>query len=115
MTNALKKLDDRTKLKFLDVFPRRNNYSTIILVAVILLYFGVLQSYPQYNFAVTVTYLGVYIAYSVIKSILDYSKLKQIGTPAEYIKSYILACIILIVGIIAVCAVYVGEIQGWWR
>lgn len=115
MTNAMKKLDDKTKLKFLDVFPRRNNYFTIILVAVILLYFGAIQFYPQHNIAITTSYLGIYIVYSIIKSILDYNRLKQIGTSVDYIKSYIFACFIFIVGILVVSGIYFFELWNVGR
>lgn len=114
MTNAMKKLDDATKLKFIDVFPRRNNYSTIVLVTVVLLYFGAIQSYPQYNLAISLCYIGVYLTYSVIKSILDYVKLKQIGAPADYIKSFILACVIFVLGVVIVSGIYFGELRGLW-
>ncbi len=53
MTNAMNKLDDATKLKFIEVFSRRNNYATIILVAVIFIYFWAVQSFPQQNLAIS--------------------------------------------------------------
>lgn len=110
MTNAMKKLDDKTKLKFIDVFPRRNNYFTIILVAVILLYFWAIQLYPQKNTVITIVYLSIYIIYSITKSILDYLRLKQIETPADYIKSYIFACSVFIFGILVVAGIYFVEL-----
>lgn len=115
MTNAMKKLDDATKLKFIEAFSRRNNYSTIILVAVIFIYFWAVQSFPQQNLAISVIYLGAYLTYATVKSLLDYGKLKQIGTPAGYIKSYVLASLIFIVGVLSIAGIYAAGILGLFR
>ena len=115
MTNAMKQLDDATKLKFIKVFSRRNNYSTIILVAVIFLYFWAIQSYPQHNLVISGVYIGLYLAYATIKSFLDYGKLKQIETPADYIKSYILASLIFIAGVLFMAGIYGAGTLGLFR
>ena len=115
MMNAMNNLDDETKLKFIEVFARRNNYSTILLVAIIFLYFAAIQWYPQYISGITAIYLSIYIIYAAIKSILDYGKLKQIGTPAAYIKSYTFACIIYVTGILAIAGIQIAGFLGLWR
>lgn len=112
MTNATKKLDDETKLKFFDVFPKRNNYSTIILFAIILLYFGAIQFLPQQITAVTGIYLAVFIVYLVASFILSYRKLKQIGTPTAYIKSFIIGYSIFLLGFLGLA---ISVMWSWLR
>jgi hypothetical protein len=46
MTKALRKLDDETKLRFIDVFTRRGNLVGIITIALVIVYLVGVQMFP---------------------------------------------------------------------
>jgi hypothetical protein len=100
MTEATKKLDDSMKLKIFEVFSKRNNYTTIFLLAIVLLYFGAIQFFPHFVFSITVIYLIVFTACSVFRFVSNYKKLKQLEMPSEYIKSFIISYSIFGVGVL---------------
>jgi flagellar biogenesis protein FliO len=89
MTNATKNLTDSDKLKIFEVFSKRNNYSTVLVLAIVLLYFGALQYLPHFIIQITAIYLTIFAAYLIFRFISNYKKLKQLEMPANYIKSFI--------------------------
>lgn len=111
MTNATNKLDDSLKLKFFEVFSKRNNYSTLFLLIVVIIYWGAIQIYPQHNFAITAAYLIVFIFYQFFKFTSNYQKLKQMDAPPQYINSFIISYGVFILGFLgfALCMIY-----GWF-
>ena len=89
MTEATKKLDDSMKLKIFEVFSKRNNYSTIFLLALILLYFGAMQYLPHFIIQITIIYLVIFALYLIFRFVSNYRKLKSLEMPEGYIKSFI--------------------------
>ena len=89
MTEATRKLDDSDKLKIFEVFSKRNNYSTIFSLAIVLLYFGAMQYLPHLIIQVTIIYLIIFVVYLIFRFASNYKKLKQIDMPETYIKSFI--------------------------
>lgn len=108
MTEATKKLDDSDKLKIFDVFSKRNNYSTIFLLAIILLYFGALQYLPHLLNQITAIYLIIFVVYLIFRFASTYKKLKQIEMPAAYIKSFVISYSIFATGFLgmALCVLW---------
>ncbi len=108
MTNALKKLDNETKLKFFDIFPKRNNFSLIISLLLVFVYFVVTQAMPQYMFSLTTAYFAIFIIYLIVRFVSNFRKLKEINTPAAYIKSFAIGNGIFVFGflVLAVSVLY---------
>ena len=89
MTEATKKLADSDKLKIFEVFSKRNNFSTILVLTLVLLYFGALQYLPHFIIPITAVYLTLYVVYLIFRFATNYRKLRQMEMPANYIKSFI--------------------------
>lgn len=112
MTGATKKLDDSMKLKIFEVFSKRNNYATIFLFAIVLLYFGAMQFLPRQIFLITVIYLIVYVLYLIFRFASNHKKLKQLEMPPEYIKSFLFSYGVFALGFLsfAFCV-----LQSWFN
>ncbi len=100
MTEAAKKLDDVVKLKLFDAFSNKNNYATILLIVLILLYFGAVELLPNFVFYITAIYLSIFALYLIFRFITTYQKFKAIKMPLEYIRSYKLSQLIFAIGFI---------------
>ena len=98
MTEATKKLADSDKLKIFEVFSKRNNFSTILVLTLVLLYFGALQYLPHFIIPITAVYLTLYVVYLIFRFATNYRKLRQMEMPANYIKSFITSYSIFILG-----------------
>lgn len=96
--SAVKKLDDQTKLKMFDVFPKRNMYSTIFLLALVVVYFALFQMLPFYRLYLTVGYMAAFLVYLWSKFYLNFRSLKEMGAPSDYVKSFIFGYLIFIAG-----------------
>ena len=112
MTNAIKKLDDQTKLKFFDVFPKRNSFELIVSLVLIFVYFAVWRAMPQFAFYITVIYFAVFVVYTIVSFISNYKKLKEINTPADYIRSFVIGYNIFVVGFLIFAA---SNLYFWFR
>jgi uncharacterized membrane protein YjjP (DUF1212 family) len=99
MTSALRKLDDETKLKFIDVFTKRNNYSSIMLVVLILLFVGGMQFFPQHKWILSVVYLVALISIMVARFLINYKKLNEINVTPEYFRSFFISTGFFILGL----------------
>lgn len=110
MTEAAKKLDDSMKLKIFEVFSKRNNYATIFVLAVIVLYFGALQFIPDKIILFSAIYSIVIVAYLLFRFVSNYRKLKQMEMPAGYIKSFIISYSVFLLGFIGMG---VSMFWGW--
>ena len=99
MTEATKKLTDEEKLRVFDAFSKRNNITTVLVLALIVIYFGALQSFPHFIIQITAVYLIVYSSYLIFRFISNYKKLKQIQMPSSYIKSFFTSYSIFILGV----------------
>lgn len=108
MTEAIKKLDDSDRLKIFEVFSKRNNYSTILVLAFVFLYFGALQYLPHFIVQLTITYLTLFCAYLIFRFVSNYKKLKQIIMPATYIRSFTISYSIFLLGflILVICVLW---------
>jgi Ca2+/Na+ antiporter len=111
MTEATKKLDDSMKLKLFEVFSKRNNYATLFLLAIVLLFLGALQFMPQHIFLIIIIYVIVYAAYLIFRFASNYKKLKQLEVPPEYMKRFLISYGVFALGFLslALCVV-----QSWF-
>jgi len=100
MTEATKKLSDSDKLRIFEVFSRKNNYATISVLILIVIYFASLQYFPHFVEHITVVYVSVFLAYLLFRFVTNYKKLKQMEMPSAYIKSFISSYSIFILGFI---------------
>lgn len=110
MTEATNKLADSDKLKIFEVFSKRNNFSTILVLSLVLLYFGALQYLPHFIMPITVVYLTIYSAYLIFRFATNYRKLRQMEMPSSYISSFIKSYSIFILGFIGMAFCVFG---GW--
>jgi small-conductance mechanosensitive channel len=101
MSAALRRLDDQTKLKLIDIFSRRSTLSNIILLAIVIGCFGALQAHPEWGLKFTFGYLAVFLVYLAVKIFLNYRKLREIGAPSSYINSFFAGYGIFIIGFLA--------------
>lgn len=98
MTDATKKLVDSDKLKVFEVFSKRNNLSTVLVLTIVIIYFGAIQYFPHFIKQITVGYLIIFSVYLIFRFASNYKKLKQIEMPAAYVKSFITSYCIFISG-----------------
>lgn len=98
MTGATKKLTDADKLKIFDVFSKRNNFSTVLVLILVFLYFGAVQYLPHFIIQITAVYLTVFGVYLIVRFASNYRKLKRMQMPANYIKSFTTSYSIFILG-----------------
>lgn len=98
MTEATKKLADSDKLKVFEVFSKRNNLTTVLVLTIVIIYFGAIQYLPQFITQITIVYLTLFITYLIFRFVSNYKKLKQIKMPETYIKSFITSYSIFILG-----------------
>ena len=98
MTEATKKLADSDKLRIFDVFSRRNNFSTVLVLILVFLYFGALQYLPHFIIQITGVYLALFCAYLILRFASNYRKLKQMQMPSNYIKSFITSYCVFLLG-----------------
>ena len=104
MTEAGKRLDDSMKLKLFGVFSRRNNYATIFVLTVIVIYFGAMQFMPDKIVLFSAIYSIVIVAYLLFRFASNYRKLKQLEMPAGYMKSFLFSYGVLFLGVLGMAA-----------
>lgn len=112
MTNAIKKLDDQTKLKFFDVFPKRNTFELIVSLVLVFVYFAVWKAMPQFAFYITAIYFALFVFYLIISFISNYKKLKEINTSADYIRSFVTGYSIFVIGFLIFAA---SNLYFWFQ
>lgn len=98
MTEATKKLSDSDKLKLFEVFSKRNKYTTIFLLLLILIFFGAIEYLPHFTFQIAIVYFIIFILYLTFRFASNYKKLKQIEMPDAYIKRFIISFSIFTTG-----------------
>ncbi len=98
MTEATRKLNDSDKLKVFEVFSKRNNLTTILILTMIIIYFGAIQYLPQFITQITIVYLTLFITYMIFRFVSNYKKLKQMEIPERYIKSFVTSYGIFVLG-----------------
>lgn len=99
--NAAAKLDDETKLRMADVFPRRNVNYTVFVFSGVIIFILSLYLLPEYSRGISVAAAMVFIVYIFAKLFLNVRKLKEIGAPSEFIRSVIISFAVFIGGVVA--------------
>jgi hypothetical protein len=100
MSSALRKLDDETKLKFIEVFTKRGSLS-YLLFATVLVFLVMMQVFPQYRWILIAVYGLALISFMVTKFFINYKKLKEINVPPEYFRSFFIGYGVFILGLVA--------------
>lgn len=106
MTKATRELSDDLKLKIFETFSARNNYLTFFVLGFAILFFGALQFYPQFSFAISIVYLVLFTAYLFFKFAANYKKLKQIDVPKHYMQSFIISYTAFLLGVFGFAACF---------
>jgi len=99
--NAGARLDDATKLKIVEVFPKRNINYTIIVFLIVIAFLVAIYLFPQHFAAITIGYAGVFAVYIFTKLVLNVRKLKEIEAPADYVRTVIISFGVFIGGAVA--------------
>jgi hypothetical protein len=110
MSSALRKLDDETKLKFIDVFTKRNHFLSLGSVVLIILFLLGMQFFPQHRRTLIVGYSVALFSFMCVKFFINYKKLKEINVPPEYFRSFFASYGTFLLAIIAavICGAWVG-------
>lgn len=99
--NAAAKLDDATKLRLAEIFPKRNaNYTAIVFALIVVFLFATYQ-FPQYYSLLTICYAIVFAMYFLVKFILNIRTLNEVSAPADYIHSVMVSFAVFVGGAIA--------------
>jgi hypothetical protein len=104
--NAGSRLDDATKLKLVEVFPRRNSNYTIIVFGIVIVFLIAVYAFPQYSSTIIFAYGVVFTAYLFAKLFLNVKKLREISAPESYVRSIITSFAVFIGGAVAAAIVY---------
>ena len=104
--NAGARLDDATKLKMVEVFPKRNVNYTMIVFGIVVLFLGAIYALPEYFSIITIAYGVVFAIYLFTKLFLNVKKLKEIAAPEGYIRSVIISFAVFIGGAVASAIVF---------
>jgi hypothetical protein len=106
--NAGSRLDDVTKLKVVEIFPKRNANYTMIVFGIIIAFLVAVYLFPQYFGIITIAYGVCFAIYLFAKLFLNVRKLKEIEAPVHYIRSIILSFGVFTGGAVAAGIVYVA-------
>jgi hypothetical protein len=111
--NAASRLDDNTKLRIAEVFPKRNVNYTMIVFGLMIAFFIALYVWPQYSLAISLLYAAALVVYLIVKFILNIRKLNEIGAPTGYIRIIKVCFGIFILGTISavLAAVVVNQVS----
>lgn len=104
--NAASRLDDATKLKLLEHFPKRNVNFTIVIFALIIVFLLAIYFLPQFSPSITLIYAVLFLIYIFAKLFLNVRKLNEIGAPAFYIRSVVTSFGLFIGGAIMAAVIY---------
>ncbi len=104
--NAGSRLDDVTKLKIVEIFPRRNANYTMIVFGIVIAFLIAIYAFPQHFSTTTIAYGCVFTIYLFTKLFLNVKKLKEISAPENYIRSIIVSFAVFIGGAVAAVIVF---------
>jgi hypothetical protein len=96
---ATKHLNQEKKAELLDLFSGTNKYSMVLLIALVLLYFLSIRNQwfdPALSYVVYVSSLLIFL---LTMSYFSYKKLSTHNFPRPYIKSYLLATFLRVLGV----------------
>lgn len=97
---ALKKLSQEKKAELIDKFSGFRNYSMLIMIVIIAVYFILLQQNTGNRKILTICYLITFIIYLVVVNFYTYSVLKKNNFDTGFIRDYLLTAIIRFTGFI---------------
>ena len=100
------RLDDATKLKIVEIFPKRNANFTIVVLAIVVLYLIGAYAFPQYLLVIGMGYAVAFLAYLFTKLYLNVKKLREIEAPEDYIRRIILSFAVFIGGAVAAVLIF---------
>jgi hypothetical protein len=112
---AAMRLDGATKLKIVEVFPKRNMNYTMIVFGIVIVFLFALYALPQYVFIISIAYAAVFGIYIFTKLFLNVKKLKEIAAPESYIRSVIISFAVFIGGAVAAVIVFTAGNSGLAR
>jgi hypothetical protein len=98
--SANKKLDKNKKAQLIDVFSKTRIYTLGVLIALLALFFFLLQFGKLERNTTYIIYGVVIFSFLAATTILSYRKLTQLGFPKSYIKSFLIATALRIVGLV---------------
>ena len=104
--NAGSRLDDVTKLKIVEIFPRRNANYTMIVFGIVIVFLIAIYAFPRYFSTITIAYGIVFAVYLFTKLFLNVKKLKEIAAPESYIRNIIISFAVFIGGAVAAVIVF---------
>ena len=104
--NSGSRLDDRMKLKLVEVFPKRNMNYTMIVFAMIVVFLVALYLFPQYVAIISVMYIAAFLLYLVTKLVLNVRKLKELSAPERYIRDVMISFAVFIGGAVAAAIIF---------
>ncbi len=97
---ALKKLDTEKKAELIDKFAGFRNYSLLIMIVIIAIYFILLQKELVDSRTLTICYLITFIIYLAVVNYYTYSVLKKNNFDPGFIRGYLTTVIIRFTGFI---------------
>lgn len=100
-------LDDATKLKLVEVFPKRNLTFTMLVFGMVIAFLAALYFFPGRFLIITIAYAAAFMIYIFLKLILNVKKLRDIGAPDSYVRSVITSFAVFIGGAVAAILVIV--------
>ena len=74
--NAAARLDDATKLKIAEIFPKRNVNYTIVIFTIVIVFLVATYMFPDRYISITIGYAVAFLIYIFTKLILNVRKLK---------------------------------------
>lgn len=99
--NAAARLDDATKLKIAEIFPKRNVNYTIAIFTIVIVFLVATYMFPDRYISIMIGYAVAFLIYIFTKLILNVRKLKEIGAPTGYIRMVIVSFCVFIGGAVA--------------
>lgn len=97
---ALRKLTIEQKAALLDGFSQYRIYSLVAVFLIVVTYLLTTYFFFQYDYYLTPVFFGLILLVLAFSSLYAHSKLKALGMPADYIRSFLLSSIIQYIGLI---------------
>ena len=104
--NAASRLDDETKLRIVDIFPKRNVNYTMLVFGMVIAFLFAIYAFPEYTRVFTIVYALAFSIYIFGKLFLNVRKLKEIAAPDFYIKNVIASFAVFIGGAVAATLIF---------
>lgn len=96
---ALKRLSVEEKARLLDAFAGQRTYTIVVILGLFALFMLSDRLVTHPNLILAPAFVLLLIATMITLSVLSYRKLKSLGMPQDYIKSFWLSTLIQYIGI----------------